>query len=187
MAERTPAVGDNWRLRYDGLKFHVPTSLCDMPYLAYPKELQTPHLLTKNDLADQVERYVNEFNLNIINSAKIINTEYNKTKEQWTVRFTTPQHGKRTAIAKHLVLATGVGSQKSNMPALPGRESYKGVVMHSNEFKNGQLLKKQGIKVSTSLLIYCQHHTLLSETATLTFDFISASVCPGSWFRKHSL
>lgn len=34
VAERNPRPGDNWGRRYDCMKFHVPTSLCDMPYMS---------------------------------------------------------------------------------------------------------------------------------------------------------
>lgn len=33
MLKRNPRVGDNWALRYENLAFHVPTSMCDMPYM----------------------------------------------------------------------------------------------------------------------------------------------------------
>lgn len=33
MLERTERLGDNWALRYDSLRFHVPTSMCEMPYI----------------------------------------------------------------------------------------------------------------------------------------------------------
>ena len=32
MAERNPRSGDNWTLRYDCMRFHIPTSFCDLPY-----------------------------------------------------------------------------------------------------------------------------------------------------------
>jgi cation diffusion facilitator CzcD-associated flavoprotein CzcO len=34
MAEKNAKVGDNWALRYDSLKFHVPTSFCELPFLS---------------------------------------------------------------------------------------------------------------------------------------------------------
>lgn len=34
IAERNPRAGDNWGRRYDCLKFHVPTALCDLPYMS---------------------------------------------------------------------------------------------------------------------------------------------------------
>lgn len=33
MADRNARIGDNWRNRYDSMRFHVPTTLCTMPYL----------------------------------------------------------------------------------------------------------------------------------------------------------
>ena len=41
IADRSDRVGDSWALRYDCLRFHVPTSNCEMPY---PRELS--HSLT---------------------------------------------------------------------------------------------------------------------------------------------
>lgn len=32
VADRNAHVGDSWALRYDCLRFHVPTSNCEMPY-----------------------------------------------------------------------------------------------------------------------------------------------------------
>lgn len=32
IAERNDQVGESWMQRYDSLKFHVPTSNCEMPY-----------------------------------------------------------------------------------------------------------------------------------------------------------
>ena len=33
MVERNANVGDSWALRYDCMKFHIPTPACDMPYM----------------------------------------------------------------------------------------------------------------------------------------------------------
>lgn len=33
-AERNPRVGDNWALRYDCMKFHLPTSVTEMVYMS---------------------------------------------------------------------------------------------------------------------------------------------------------
>lgn len=34
IAERNPRVGDNWGRRYDCMKFHIPTSYCELPYMS---------------------------------------------------------------------------------------------------------------------------------------------------------
>ncbi|KAM0331628.1 hypothetical protein ACHAQA_003307 [Verticillium albo-atrum] len=145
MVERNANVGDNWALRYDSLRFHLPTSFCDLPFMAYDDELRTPHLLSRDELAAQVRRFVAAFNLNVITSAKIRSTHFDPSSKQWQVTFDTPD-GPRTVIAKHLVQATGFGSQKPYLPEVADRQLYKGISIHSVQYKNAQTLKDQGVK-----------------------------------------
>lgn len=147
MAERNAQPGDNWALRYDCMRFHTPTSYCDLPYMPYDNELRAPHLLRRNELVTQVRRYVDTFNLNFITSAQIQSTQYDPLAKKWTVMFQTPA-GKRKAVSKHLVLATGIGCQKLNMPSIADSELYQGINLHSTQFQNGKYLKEQGAKVS---------------------------------------
>ncbi|OJJ70339.1 hypothetical protein ASPBRDRAFT_197053 [Aspergillus brasiliensis CBS 101740] len=145
MVDRNPQPGDNWALRYDCMKFHIPTAFCELPYMCYDKELQTPHLLTRQDLASQVRRYVETFNLNTIHSAKVQSTEYDEVAKRWHVTFQSPA-GQRKVTAKQLVMATGIGSQKPNMPQIANLHIYKGISVHSTEYKNANLFREQGAK-----------------------------------------
>lgn len=117
------------------------------PGLAYPDELQAPHLLSRIDLADHVRRYVAAFNLNMVNSAKIQRTEYNQRTKQWTVKFQTPD-GNRTAVSKHLVQATGINSRIPHLPTMLDSHLYKGISLHSAQYTNAEKLKEKGVKVS---------------------------------------
>lgn len=146
MSERNPRVGDNWARRFDSMKFHLPTAFCEMVFMEYPKEQQSPYLLTKDDLAEQVRRYVAAFDLNIINSAEVIETmQFRKPDRRWRIRVKTPA-GVCEVVAKHLVQATGIASQKPNLPSLPDEQLYKGISVHSTGFKNGSELIKQGAR-----------------------------------------
>ncbi|KAI8723125.1 hypothetical protein NCS52_00167600 [Fusarium sp. LHS14.1] len=145
ICEKNAQVGDNWARRYDNLRFHLPTSVCELPYINYPNELHSPHLLTKNELAQHVKRYVAAFHLNFITSAKIKSTAYNQSTNRWTIRFQTPG-GPHTAVSKHLVQATGVRSQKPYRPLVIDEGIYKGISIHSVAFKNGNELKNRGVK-----------------------------------------
>ncbi|KAL4806197.1 hypothetical protein BDV18DRAFT_138967 [Aspergillus unguis] len=145
MADRNPRPGDNWALRYDCMRFHIPTAFCDLPYMSYPKELRTPHLLTREDLASQVRRYVESLRLNVINSAQVQWTEYDEKAKKWEITFQTPA-GQHKAVAKHLVMATGIGSQKPHIPRMAEPHLYKGISIHSAGYKNASLLKEQGAK-----------------------------------------
>ncbi|KAF7588254.1 hypothetical protein BBP40_005976 [Aspergillus hancockii] len=145
MVERNACAGDNWALRYDCMRFHIPTSFCGLPFMGYDKELQTPHLLTRDELATQVRRYVEAYDLNIITSAQIQSTQYDESAKRWTVKFHTPA-GQSTATSKHVVLATGIGSQKPNIPSIADRHLYQGVSIHSAQYQNGKQLAEKGAK-----------------------------------------
>ncbi|KAK3349696.1 monooxygenase [Lasiosphaeria hispida] len=135
--ERNAQPGDNWALRYDYLQFHVPTSLCEMPYIPYPKHLHTPHMLTRDELASQVRLLISTFNLNLINSSTITSTTFSLTTKTWTIHFTTPL-GPRFATAKHLVQATGIASQSPYTPPISHPDRYQGISLHSVSYKSAQ-------------------------------------------------
>ncbi|KAK7979622.1 hypothetical protein PG989_012079 [Apiospora arundinis] len=145
MVERNPRAGDNWALRYDCLCFHIPTSCCELPYTTYAAELQSPHLLTRGELAQHVRQYVEMFNLNMVTSAKILHTQYDTRAKRWTATIQTPS-GQTTVVSKHLVQATGFGSQKPYMPPMRNIDLYKGISIHSNKYKNGKELIDRGVK-----------------------------------------
>ncbi|KAI4758567.1 hypothetical protein E4T52_09246 [Aureobasidium sp. EXF-3400] len=143
MADRNANVGDNWMMRYDSLKFHVPTSYCGLPYSNYPPELQD-RTLKRDDLAAHLRKYVQTFKLDVINSVEITKTVLNEDG-RWKVEFRTPD-GAYTVLARHLVQATGIGSQIPYTPAIPEQKVYNGVAMHSSQYKNANKLKDQGVK-----------------------------------------
>ncbi|RAH46720.1 putative flavoprotein [Aspergillus brunneoviolaceus CBS 621.78] len=145
MAERNSQVGDNWARRYDCMRFHIPTSFCNFPFMPYGPELQSPHLLSRDDLAEQVRRYVATFQLNVITSAQIQSTQYNQATQQWQIKIQTPT-AQRTAIAKHLVLATGIASQQPFVPSIPNKDAYQGINIHSTQYQNARKLVDQGVK-----------------------------------------
>ncbi|PWY75074.1 FAD/NAD(P)-binding domain-containing protein [Aspergillus heteromorphus CBS 117.55] len=145
MAERNARVGDNWALRYDCMRFHIPTAFCDLPFMGYDSHLRGAHMLTRDELAAQLRRYVAAFNLNIITSAEIQSTSYDKSAQTWKIRFKTPA-GSCTVISKQLVLATGIRSQEPNMPHIADSHLYRGISMHSTQYENARRLQEQGVK-----------------------------------------
>jgi thioredoxin reductase len=143
MADRNANIGDNWALRYDSLKFHVPTSYCGLPFSEYPAELQDK-TLKRDDLTAHLKRYVQTFGLDIINSVEITKTTL-EANGRWRVEFQTSE-GAYTVLAKHLVQATGISSQIPFTPSIPEQEVYNGIAMHSSQYKNAEMLRDQGVK-----------------------------------------
>lgn len=120
-----------------------------MKFIEYAKEFAAPHLLSKDDLASQLCRYIEELQLDIVTLANITDTRYDTKRKEWTIVFTTP-HGERRTVAKHLVMVTGVGSQKPRLPNIVDRKVYKRLLIHTSEFRNGRQLREQGIKIRLS-------------------------------------
>jgi cation diffusion facilitator CzcD-associated flavoprotein CzcO len=166
--DRNAHVGDNWTQRYDCLRFHVPTSNCEMPYtcklytvhaylgyeltpnyrLDYAKELQSPHKLTKYDLSEHLKQYTAKFHLKTVLSTTIQSAIYNTSEKVWTIRLKTKnESGIRTVMSRHLVQATGLGSGKPHLPPMEDNHLYKGLAVHSAHYRNAQMMAEQGVKV----------------------------------------
>lgn len=94
-----------------------------------------------------MKRYVEAFNLNILHGSWVEASSFNTLTKTWKINLCTP-FGPKTVKAKHLVQATGVGSATPYVPEIPGAETYKGVNIHSVEYKNPTTLTDKGAKVS---------------------------------------
>lgn len=143
MADRNANVGDNWALRYDSLRFHVPTPYCELPYDGYHPKLQDK-ILSRDDLTAHLKGYYKLLDLHVINSVKITKTTLSEDG-RWRIEFNWTW-GTRTAIAKHLVQATEIGSQVPYTPSISEQEAYGGIAMHSSLYQNAHALKAQGIQ-----------------------------------------
>ncbi|KAF2745945.1 FAD/NAD(P)-binding domain-containing protein [Sporormia fimetaria CBS 119925] len=147
--DRNAQAGDSWRNRYDSLRLHTPTSSAAMPFKGYREDQQTPHLLTKDEIADCLREYAEEFRLNIIASAAIQSTTFHPAQGQWTVTFETGDNGAiRTIISKHFIQATGLNSARPYVPLIPHSHLYKGLSIHSADYRNTSEFTKQGFKTA---------------------------------------
>lgn len=103
-------------------------------------------MLKREDLANHMRRYVAEFHLNILTSCRVQSSVFDTATKKWTVTIRTPA-GRVTATARHVVQATGLGSQQPFVPKLADEGLYKGVSIHSTEYQNPEAsLKAKGVK-----------------------------------------
>lgn len=123
-------------------------------------------MLTRDELAGHVRRYVETFSLNMIATAKIAHTQYDTKAKRWTVTVQTPEH-RTTVTSKHLVQATGFGSQKPYLPPMQNPDLYKGISIHSEGYKNAKELVDKGVKVSLCLNIHDRTSLLTSAPKRL--------------------
>jgi cation diffusion facilitator CzcD-associated flavoprotein CzcO len=109
--------------------------------------LEATNGLTRDELADQIKRFSDEFHIRVLHRTTVKATAYDDTTKSWTLQLLHDKANK-TVSCKQLVLATGVGLQGPYMPDLPDNWCYRGVNIHSTAYKNAKLLAEQGVKVS---------------------------------------
>ncbi len=144
---------------------------------AYPPD--TPEELTRDDLAAQMRRFGEAFDLNVIHGTKVKATSFDGSNKTWTVNLTT-QAAVKTVHCKHLALATGIGSWVPHIPAIPNGDAYSGTVMHSHHYKNAERLATQGVKVGATQSLHRRACSLdrLGVSDLLLFRSLCSSLAP---------
>jgi cation diffusion facilitator CzcD-associated flavoprotein CzcO len=132
--DREERIGDNWRLRYRGLKLHNKTPVNHLRYLPFPSTF--PDYIPKDKIANWLESYVDILEVDFWTRTHFDGADYDEASQRWTARLTR-EGVSRTLRPRHIVLATSV-SGTPNIPVIDGIENFKGPVLHSSRFAAGK-------------------------------------------------
>jgi cation diffusion facilitator CzcD-associated flavoprotein CzcO len=135
VVEKTPRVGDGWRNRYHSLALHNETDMLQFPYLSYP--LTFPEYLPKDQLANWLEAYATNLNINVWTSTEFVSGSYDDAEGRWTIQVRREDGTIRELRPRHVVIATGGAGAQPKTPQLPGAESFRGTIVHSSGFDGG--------------------------------------------------
>lgn len=132
--EKNERPGDSWRKRYKSLCLHDPVWYDHLPYIPFPDHW--PVFSPKDKLGDWLESYTKIMELNYWTKSVAESATYDDVKKEWTVKVM--RDGKPVTLRpKQLVLATGM-SGRPMIPAIDGREQFKGEVRHSSQHPGGE-------------------------------------------------
>jgi putative flavoprotein involved in K+ transport len=134
IVDRQQRVGDNWRLRYRGLKLHNKTPVNHLRYLPFP--VTFPDYVPKDQIANWLESYVDIMEVDFWTRTSFEGASYDEATQGWTADLSRGE-GKRTLRPKHIVLATSV-SGTPNIPRIDQIENFAGKVLHSSRFAAGK-------------------------------------------------
>jgi cation diffusion facilitator CzcD-associated flavoprotein CzcO len=134
IVDRMKRVGDNWRLRYRGLKLHNKTPVNHLRYLPFPRTF--PDYIPKDKIANWLESYVEIMEVNFWTETTFDGADYDEATQQWSARVQKADGTTRTLRPKHIVLATSV-SGTPNIQKVATLEDFAGRVLHSSQFKGG--------------------------------------------------
>ncbi|MGE0289726.1 MAG: FAD-dependent oxidoreductase [Bradyrhizobium sp.] len=164
--DREERIGDNWRLRYRGLKLHNKTPVNHLRYLPFP--VTFPEYIPKDQIANWLESYVDIMEVDFWLRTSFEGADYDAATGRWTARLTR-EGASRVLHPKHIVFATSVSGAPS-IPAIDGIDNFKGPVLHSSQFKAGSEWRGRSVVVfgtGTSAHDICQELEAAGARATM--------------------
>ena len=154
--DRNTRVGDNWRLRYHGLKLHNKTPVNHLRYLPFPRSF--PDYIPKDQIANWLESYVDIMEVNFWTRTTFEGAEYDEATQRWSADVRTADGSARMLRPRHIVLATSV-SGTPNIPDIATLRDFAGSVVHSSRFAGGSEWRDKSVVVfgtGTSAHDVCQ-------------------------------
>ena len=140
MIDRQQRVGDNWRLRYHGLKLHNKTPVNHLRYMPFP--LNWPDYIPKDKIANWLEAYVESMEINFWTAHRVRGRRIRRGGASWMARIRRGDGSVRTLRPKHIVMATSV-SGTPNIPTIATIENFAGKVLHSSQFCRRRAVARQ--------------------------------------------
>jgi indole-3-pyruvate monooxygenase len=135
--EATDVVGQAWRHQYDRLHLHTPKSASALPGLFMPSEW--PRYPARDQMVAYLERYRVHHQLEPHFGQRV--TQLERRDDEWVATTVTDEWRSR-----NVVIATGANSQPVR-PTWPGQETFRGQVMHSSQYRNGDPWRGRAVLV----------------------------------------
>lgn len=136
--ERGERIGHTWANLYDSLVLHTGKHLSALPGMPFPAS--TPLFPTRRDFLDYLDRYRDTFRLPVQTGAEVVSLR--RDNGAWTVRTAIGME----AQARVVVMATGILSNP-HVPHIPGRDRFRGGLIHSVEYRRPDTFKGQRVLV----------------------------------------
>jgi cation diffusion facilitator CzcD-associated flavoprotein CzcO len=138
IVDRWPRIGDNWRKRYHALTLHNQVHVNHLPYMHFPPNW--PAYIPKDKIAAWFEAYVESMELNYWTGTELLSGRYDDAARRWTVRLRRPDGSERTMHPRHVVMATGASGMPIR-PEIPTLQNFRGTILHSSEYEDGEAWK----------------------------------------------
>jgi putative flavoprotein involved in K+ transport len=147
IVDRGGRVGDNWRKRYHALTLHNQVHVNHLPYMHFPPSF--PVYIPKDKLASWFEAYAESLELNYWTGTEFEGGSYDEDGQRWSVIVRGADGTGRELRPRHVVLATGV-SGIPNIPEIPALRSFRGKVLHSSQYEDGDAWRgKKALVIGT--------------------------------------
>ncbi|HSD23642.1 MAG TPA: NAD(P)/FAD-dependent oxidoreductase [Solirubrobacterales bacterium] len=135
--DQADQVASSWRSRYDGLRLNTWRRFSHLPGRPYPKG--TPTFPSRDQEIEHLERHAGEEGIELRLGTRVERIE--RDDGEWVVH-TSPGELR----APQVIVALGL-EQSPLIPAWPGRDSFKGALLHSSQYRNARPFEEQTVLV----------------------------------------
>jgi indole-3-pyruvate monooxygenase len=135
--EAGPSLATSWRSHYDRLRLHTVKQQSHLPGLPFPKEL--PRYVSRGDFVGYLESYATRFSIAPRTGEAV--RRVGATDGGFVV-----ESARATYRARAVVVATGY-NRVPNPDRLPEQERFRGPVVHSSRYRNGDAFAGQRVLV----------------------------------------
>jgi indole-3-pyruvate monooxygenase len=137
IAESEQVVASSWRRHYDRLHLHTPKGFSGLPGLAMPRSW--PRYPARDQVVEYLELYEKHFDLR---------PHFGETAQrvEWVDGMWETTTSGGVWHSHNVVLATG-RARVPVRPTWPGMDGYRGDLLHSSEFRNGDPWKGRPVLV----------------------------------------
>jgi cation diffusion facilitator CzcD-associated flavoprotein CzcO len=129
--ERNAQVGSSWRNHYERLHLHTAKRYSSLPMMPFPDDV--PMYPSRAQVVEYLERYATRFGIEPHFGETAHAARYDGNR--WIVPTSRGEYH-----ARSLVVATGY-NRVPNIPAIPGRDRFRGTIVHSGEYRNGRAFR----------------------------------------------
>ena len=123
--ERGDSVGHSWANLYDSLTLHTGKHLSALPRMSFDRSV--PLFPSRLDFMAYLAQYVDVLKLPVETGRTV--TAIERRNDEWLVRT-----DRGDIAARDVVMATGIVASP-RLPAIPGRDRFRGRLMHSVEYR----------------------------------------------------
>jgi len=135
--ERGTTVGSSWQRHYERLHLHTDARHSALPYLEFPPG--TPRYPSREQMIAYLQRYAQHFGI-----APLLREEVRSVHRGDAEWITTTLTGNVYRCC--VIVATGCNAVP-RLPVWPGQERFRGRILHSSCYRNGEAFRGQRVLV----------------------------------------
>jgi cation diffusion facilitator CzcD-associated flavoprotein CzcO len=135
--ERSDRVGASWRARYDRLRLNSARRFSHLP--GRPFANGTPTFPSRDHVIEHLEHHAREEGLELRFGTSV--TSVDREQDEWIARTSDGD-----VHARSMVVATGYDHTPA-IPDWPGRDRYRGRIVHSADYRNAEPFRGQRVLV----------------------------------------